>query len=378
MSNVAMYEELEAGINVMLMCDAAAWLQASEGQPSEDQPEIQSDVREMLAIAAELRQLPRPEFRTRLATELTWQAAGRPITLQAKFSGKQRTFAGTFARKEAGVLPTILSHLTASERGSILPTQGRSLAASVALHVVMACLAMMSFITYKTVHIAQLPVTNPIELTAYKPDSGIIAPSGGGGGGDASKVKASGGTAPQFADEQITPPVVVLPNQHARLAVEPTIVAPEMNLPKSAQNGDPLSTLMIASNGTGVRGGIGVGEGGGIGSGHGTGIGAGTGGGFGGGIFRVGNGVTAPRAIFSPEPEYSDEARKAKFQGMVTLLAVIGPDGRPKNLSVARSLGMGLDEKALAAVKTWKFQPGMKDGHPVAVQISIEVNFHLY
>jgi protein TonB len=128
----------------------------------------------------------------------------------------------------------------------------------------------------------------------------------------------------------------------------------------------------------GVRGGIGSGDAGGIGSGSGSGYGPGRGGGSGGGIYTVGNGISAPLAIYTPEPEYSDEARKAKFQGVVTLLAVVGPDGTPKNLQVARSLGMGLDDKAIAAVKTWRFQPGMKDGHPVAVQISIEVNFHLF
>ena len=362
MSNVAMYEELEAGISLMLMGDTAGWPQASQNQTKD-----QSDVREMLAIAAELRRLPRTEFRTRLATELTWQAAGRPITPSR-----------AFARKQAAVLPTILSHLTANEHHGMFPTQGRSMAASAALHVVLACIAMISFVTYKTVRIAPLPAVNSTELTTYVPEPGITAPSGGGGGGEASKILASSGSAPRVANEQITPPVVVLPNQRAKLAVAPTVVAPEMNLPRSAQNGDPLSKMMIASNGLGVRGGIGTGEGGGIGSGHGNGLGAGNGGGYGGGVFSVGNGVTAPRAIFTPEPEYSDEARKAKFQGIVTLWVVIGADGKPKNLSLARSLGMGLDEKALAAVKTWKFQPGMKDGHPVAVQISIEVNFHLY
>jgi|SRR5450432_377808 protein TonB len=361
MSNVAMYEELEAGINVMLMGDGTLW------QPSEKQPGAQSDVREMLAIAVELRRMPRADFRTRLATELTWQAAGRPISPKR-----------TFARKETAVLPAVLGHLIPSERRSMFPSQGRSMAASVALHAMLAFIALLSFVTYRATRIVPLPITNSIELAAYKPAPGITAPSGGGGGGDASKTPASTGSEPRFTDEQITPPVIVLPNQHAKLTVEPTVVAPEMNLPRSAQNGDPLSKLMIASNGVGVRGGIGSGEGGGIGSGNGNGIGFGNGGWVGGGIFHVGNGVTAPRAIFSPEPEYSDEARKAKFQGIVALWAVVGPDGKPKDLSVARSLGMGLDEKALEAVKTWKFQPGMKDGHPVAVQISIEVNFHLY
>jgi TonB family protein len=88
--------------------------------------------------------------------------------------------------------------------------------------------------------------------------------------------------------------------------------------------------------------------------------------------------VSAPRAIYEPEPEYSEEARKAKYQGNVILSAVIGQDGRARDLHVARSLGMGLDEKAMEAVNKWRFAPALLDGRPVAVQVNIEVNFRLY
>src|SRR5262249_57179747 len=131
-------------------------------------------------------------------------------------------------------------------------------------------------------------------------------------------------------------------------------------------------------DGTGSGGGIGSGSGGGIGSGSGPGVGDGRGGGVGGGIFRVGGGVSAPRAIYDPEPEFSEEARAAKYQGKVLLWVVIAADGRPRDMRVQRSLGMGLDEKAIAAVKTWRFEPAMKDGHPAAGQAYIEVNFRLY
>ena len=88
--------------------------------------------------------------------------------------------------------------------------------------------------------------------------------------------------------------------------------------------------------------------------------------------------MSAPRILSDPEPEYSEEARKAKYQGVCVLWLVVGPDGRPRDIKVARSLGLGLDEKAIEAVKNWKFEPAMKDGKPVAVQINVEVNFHLY
>jgi periplasmic protein TonB len=88
--------------------------------------------------------------------------------------------------------------------------------------------------------------------------------------------------------------------------------------------------------------------------------------------------VSAPRALFAPDPEYSEEARKAKYQGTVVLWVVIGADGRPRETRVQRSLGMGLDQKAIEAVRRWKFEPAQKDGVPVAVQVHIEVNFRLF
>jgi TonB family protein len=95
-------------------------------------------------------------------------------------------------------------------------------------------------------------------------------------------------------------------------------------------------------------------------------------------VFRVGGGVSAPRGLFTPDPEYSEEARKAKYQGTVILWLIVDPNGKPRDIKVARSLGMGLDEKAIEAVKSWKFDPARKDGAPVAVQINVEVNFRLY
>ncbi len=81
--------------------------------------------------------------------------------------------------------------------------------------------------------------------------------------------------------------------------------------------------------------------------------------------------------IYRVEPEYTEAARKAKYQGTVVLYAVVGPDGKVRDLRVVRALGLGLDEKALDAVRQWKFRPGLKDGQPVAVAASIEVTFRL-
>jgi len=202
---------------------------------------------------------------------------------------------------------------------------------------------------------------------------------GGGGGGDRDKLAASKGAPPKFAREQFTPPAIVIRNPDPKLVMDPTVVGPPDLKLATGATGDPMSNILgPASNGTGSGGGIGSGSGGGVGSGRGPGVGPGWGGGIGGGAYRVGGGVSAPRAIFAPDPEYSEEARKAKYQGTVVLWVEVGPDGKPRQIRPQRTLGMGLDEKAMEAVRTWKFEPARLNGQPVAVQINVEVNFRLY
>lgn len=206
------------------------------------------------------------------------------------------------------------------------------------------------------------------------------AMGGGGGGGDRSLLPASKGRLPKASLKQFTPPMAVIANANPRLTMEPSIIAPpDVVLPQvnMAQYGDPLAKLGPPSNGPGSGGGIGSGKGGGVGSGTGGGFGPGEGGGVGGGVFRVGGGVTAPSLLYKVEPEYSEEARKAKYQGTVLLYVEVDPSGHATNIRVQRSLGLGLDEKAIEAVKKWKFAPGRKDGRPVTVAATIEVNFRL-
>ena len=166
------------------------------------------------------------------------------------------------------------------------------------------------------------------------------------------------------------------------MTAQPTVVvAPQVNLANDRlpNLGDPRSAVLgPLSNGTGSGGSIGSGGGLGIGGGVGDGVGSGSDGGYGGGIFRVGGGVSAPRATYKPDPEYSPEARQAKYQGTVVLSLVVAPDGRAHGLRVVRSLGMGLDEKAIEAVRQWRFEPARKDGKPVAVAVDVEVNFRLF
>jgi protein TonB len=87
---------------------------------------------------------------------------------------------------------------------------------------------------------------------------------------------------------------------------------------------------------------------------------------------------TPPRVLKHVEPDFSEEAQKSKIQGVVILSVVVGTDGMPHDITVVQGLGHGLDEKAVAAVKQWRFEPGKKDGKAVQATVRMEVTFHLY
>lgn len=204
---------------------------------------------------------------------------------------------------------------------------------------------------------------------------------GGGGGGDHDLVEVSKGKLPKFSKQEIAPPQIQRFDK-PKLAVEPTVLMPQnikipdANMPNL---GLPSSTqVTVASNGTGSHGGMGSGENGGLGSGNGGGIGPGSGGGYGGGVYQVGGGVSPPVPIYEVDPEFSDEARRAKYQGVVLLSFIIDAQGNPQHIRVSRPVGMGLDEKAVEALKQYKFKPAMLNGKPVPVNMSIEVNFRMY
>jgi periplasmic protein TonB len=205
----------------------------------------------------------------------------------------------------------------------------------------------------------------------------IFSGHSGGGGGNFDKLPASRGNPPRASlDAQLAPPNVMQPTEMPKLAVPETVmVAPEVKIPQGGQIGDPTSQFTKApSNGPGGPEGIGTGCCGGIGPSEGPGVGSGPE-----GIYPAGKmGVTVPQVVYSPEPNFSDEARKAKVQGTVQLLVVVGKDGRTYDVRVSQSVGMGLDEQAIAAVRKWLFRPATLNGHPVATQIAVQVDFHLY
>lgn len=226
--------------------------------------------------------------------------------------------------------------------------------------------------------------TQVTDISPYLPN---LPPSpkkagGGGGGGDRSPTPASKGPIPKFSAMQITPPVAVITNPDPKMPAPPTLLGPpQIKLPQmqaSITFGDPQGVLGPASNGPGFGGGIGSGEGTGIGSGRGGGLGPGEGGGTGGGVYNVGGGVSEPIPIYKPEPPYSEEARKAKFQGVVVLSIVVDSQGNVSDVRLVRRLGLGLDEKAVETVRTWKFKPATRNSMPVPVRVMVEVTFRLF
>jgi protein TonB len=252
---------------------------------------------------------------------------------------------------------------------------------SAGVHGLIAVLILVPFVH----HVVSPPVqaSQVIDISPYlsKLPPAKDRAGGGGGGGEHKPLPETQGKIPKFTMTRITPPLLA-PHPNPKLASEPTLLGPpELKIPSpnDPNFGDPLAALMSASAGAGAQGGMGTGEGGGIGSGNGGGLGPGSGGGTGGGAFRPGTGgVGYPACLYCPEPQYSEDARKAKFQGIVVLQVIIQPDGHATNIQVVKGAGLGLDEKAIDAVRTWRFKPAVgPNGTPVATITPIEVNFRL-
>lgn len=344
MAKRAVYEELDLEIDRLMKEDVAT---GEEG---------------LLAVAADLKQMPTAEFRARLKSDLEDHAM---------FVAAGRKYQRPLATGRVLEMPKPLFSTVAAG----------NFALSVGLHVVMLALVVSSGAWFVSKEKVKVMVNSSMitDATLVLPPS-LQHAGGGGGGGDQDKLAAPQGRLPKQSMQQITPPAIVIRSVNPKLEVEPTVVAPPINMAATLPElGNPMSRVAgPPSNGPGSNGGTGSGSSGGVGSGIGAGVGPGYGGGYGNGAYRVGGGVSAPRILYAPDPDYSEEARKAKFQGTVTLWLIVGPDGHPRDTRVARSLGMGLDEKAIAAVNRWKFEPALKDGRPVPVQINVEVNFRMF
>jgi protein TonB len=273
-------------------------------------------------------------------------------------------------------------HLHAVERqvSAMYATPKRSALLSGLLHAA-AIIAALSVASVKNPSVIWKPVTLMGRDIGRYLASVSREKVGGGGGGTRSDTEASLGRLPRAARRQFTPPVVEYVNLNPQLPMEPTlvmtsdVVLPSIDLPRF---GDPNGVPGPPSGGRGSGGGIGDGEDGGVGNSRGPGYGPGAGGGgvTGGGGGFLGD-VTQPVLLWKIEPEYTDEARRAKIQGTVVLHIEVDTRGQAQNITVRQSLGLGLDERAIEAVRRWRFRPGYRNGKPWATAAMVQVNFRL-
>jgi TonB family protein len=246
----------------------------------------------------------------------------------------------------------------------------------------------LAFILLVGVRAVLPPSSKPSPLSNFKLDDfPLFAPKpdaahGGGGGGTNDNIDAIRGRNPKL-DLHPLAPVQIPVLDNPRLPVENSVaVPPEIRLPDNSISNIGVHTspnVTVVSSGQGGYTGIGSGNHGGDGPGDGPGAGPGRNGGFGGDVYTPGTGgVTQPVPIFTPEAEFSDEARRQKYQGVCMISVIIDAQGFPQNPRLVQTLGMGLDEKALEAVKRYRFKPARKDGKPVAARMTVVVNFRLY
>ena len=252
----------------------------------------------------------------------------------------------------------------------------KTVATAVVVHGLMFLL-----IFWISTHVIRKVIATPPKVAAIsfdvpppQPPMKIVAPKPMGGGGGAHDIApVTQGRLPKFSPTPIVPPSNP-PKIEPKLAIDPAINV-QTNL-HMTNNNMPNLGMPNAPN-VGVNS-LGNGGGGGLGNGHGNGLGNGTGGNYGGGAYQVGGDVSAPQLIYQVDPEFSEEARKAKFQGEVLVHLIVDATGRPTQVKVIRPVGMGLDEKAREAVAQYKFRPARKGGQAVPVELNVAVNFQIF
>jgi TonB family protein len=282
-------------------------------------------------------------------------------------------FSPTRAVMPAGIKPVQVKEIWSKDENF-----GWTQAIALAAHAVIIALLIVPFLTNMLPTTTQaknkLDVT-PLDISPYvaKLPAGNNKAGGGGGANDHTNTPVNKGRPPRFTMTQYAAPTLH-PIPQPKLPMEATLLGPpDLKISSTLTNlGDPMAA--------GPGDSLGHGDGTGIGSGTGGGLGPGEGGGTGGGMFRAGvNGVGLPTCFYMPNPPYSDEARKAKYSGVVLVEAVITVDGRVTNPRVIKSPGLGLDESTTNTMRTWRCKPVTgPNGKPVPVLVPFEVTFRLY
>ena len=268
-----------------------------------------------------------------------------------------------------------------SSSGIEVKRAGNATLVSLAVHVAFVFLVLFAIANPPSALSPVLPERTPDDIVWLD-----VPGPGGGGGGGGNKSPEPPRKAELKGVEKITVPIAKPPAEVVK--AEPPPPLPQIQIPaQQTSNGvvelpgviSNMPTAAVPSQGSGVGGGAGTGKGTGVGSGTGSGLGDGFGGGTGGGVYRPGNGVESPTVLHEEKPLYTAGAMRAKVQGIVEVEAIVMPDGTVGQVQIVRSLDdrFGLDEKAIEAVKRWRFRPGTRQGKPVAVLVNIELTFTL-
>jgi periplasmic protein TonB len=300
---------------------------------------------------------------------------------QAPLANGVNTSAGHLSVRVEGLHPVDLPFLFERQQPKRM---GASLVGSFAFQALFATL-----LIFASRHVAESP--GAFLPTLLNSDIVWLAEPGpgGGGGGGGNKMPEPPRQAELPGKDKITVPVEKPP------ALEPPKEKPKEEPPEIAQLIIPAKTMGAAENtqpgiidpgpptvsqGTGTSGGVGSGAGSGIGPGTGSGLGPGSGGGTGGGVYQPGNGVTPPVPTYVPKPQYTADAMRARVQGVVLVECVVQTNGQCSDTRVVRSLDptFGLDQEAVKAARLFRFRPGMRQGEPVAVLVTIELSFSLH
>jgi TonB family protein len=254
----------------------------------------------------------------------------------------------------------------------MLGSPKRSALVSVVVHALVIALILTLAASKHSLLTQLIPIREtPVYLPVQEPIRGA------GGGGQHSPAPPSKGQPPKAAPRVFVPPLVRVQERQAVIEAPPAVLSavdtqiPALNLPIGVLNG----VTGPPSGGPGSKGGLGGGNGLNAGDANGPGAGYGP---DGDGISGIhGKKVTEPVLLSRKDPEYSEEARKAKLQGTVELSIVVNAAGQVTSVRVLRSIGLGLDDRAIEAVRQWKFRAGTVDGKPVATRAVVEVNFRL-
>lgn len=236
--------------------------------------------------------------------------------------------------------------------------------------------------------LAPTPPAEPMRMVFVA----VPGPGGGGGGGGlrmptpAPRARREGPRAlPSPIPERrpvVPDPPPVAPEPPPPVPAEwlPPVVAPVVTSPADKETKAGVleeSKAEAPSRGAGDGGGAGSGKGTGLGEGDGSGIGEGSGGGYGGGVYGPGSGVEPPRLLSEVKPDYTEQARRRGVEGDVVMEIVVRRDGTVGEVRVIQGLDAGLDQRAVAAVRRWRFAPGTRKGTPVDVMVEVAVEFKL-